>query len=231
MHRVRMASSLAVAVLAAAAAAQQPPAQGAPAKEEHVRGTIAAVQGDTVTVASPDGRTRTTLRLAERTRVSRATKADLNAIKKDGYVGVTAVEAPGGTLRALEVHVFPESARGTGEGHRPWDLKPGTTMTNATVSTLEGSAAKGASAGSSMTNATVSDVAGAAGGKKLELTYQGGKQTVIVPPGVPVVRLEPADRAAIRQGERVFAAGARQPDGSVAVDRMVVGQNGAAPPM
>jgi hypothetical protein len=231
MHRVPPAVSLVVAVLAAAAEAQQPPAHGAPAKEEHVRGTVAAVQGDTVTVASPDGRTRTTLRLAERTRVSTASKADLGAIQKNGYVGVTAVAGKGGALRALEVHVFPESARGAGEGHRPWDLKPGSTMTNAMVSTVEPSEGKGASSGSSMTNATVSDVSGAAGGTQLELTYPGGKQTVIVPPGVPVVRLEAADRSAIQDGARVFAAGARQPDGSVAVDRMVVGKGGAVPPM
>jgi len=230
MPRVRSAVSLAVLALAAAAAAQQPPAPGAAPKEEHVRGTVAAVQGDSVTVTTPDGRPQT-LRLAERTRVSTAKKADLDAVRKDGYVGVTAVEAPGGVLRALEVHVFPESARGAGEGHRPWDLKPGSTMTNAMVSSAEAAKGKGTSSGSSMTNATVSDVAGAAGGKRLELTYPGGKQTVIVPPGVPIVSLEPADRSAIASGERVFAAGSRQPDGSIAVDRMVVGKNGVKPPM
>jgi hypothetical protein len=230
MRLVRSAVSLALVVLAGSAAAQQPPAPPSPpAKEEHVRGTVASVQGDVVTITGADGRPQT-LRLAERTRLSVATKGDLSAIQKDSYVGVTAVEEPGGVLRALEVHVFPETARGAGEGHRPWDLKPGSSMTNAMVSGVEGAKAKGSS-GSSMTNATVSDVAKAAGGKKLELTYKDGKKTVIVPPDVPVVTLQPGDRAAIQAGRHLFAAGAPQGDGSLAVDRMVVGKEGVVPPM
>jgi hypothetical protein len=82
-----------------------------------------------------------------------------------------------------------------------------------------------------MTNAKVSDVSGAAGGKKLSLAYPGGEKTVLVPPGTPVVRLELADRSAIAAGQNVFAAGARQPDGSVLVERMVVGKDGVVPPM
>lgn len=231
MHPIRLAASLSLAALASAASAQQPPASGAPAapasKEEHVRGTIQSASGDAVTVRTADGRAEK-LQLAQKTRVSVASKADLEAIKKDAYVGTTAVEEPGGTLRALEVHVFPESARGAGEGHRPWDLKPGSSMTNAMVSGVESANPKG---GSSMTNATVSGLEGAAGGKKLELTYKDGKKTVIVPPHTPVVALEPADRTAIEPGQQLFAAGARQPDGSVAVDRMVVGKGGVIPPM
>ena len=226
MRQLRSVVSFAFAALAAAAAAQQPASPGA--QEDHVRGVVASVAGDTVTVRTADGRSQT-LKLADKTRVSLASKADLNAIQKNAYVGVTAVEERGGTLRALEVHVFPETARGAGEGHRPWDLRPGSSMTNARVSGVE--PANGGSAGSSMTNATVSDVAGAAGGKKLELIYKDGKQTVIVPPQAPVVALEAADRSAIRAGEHVFAAGARQGDGSVAVDRMVVGKGAVVPPM
>ncbi len=227
MRPVRSAVVLAVAALAAAASAQQP----APtAKEEHVRGTLASVSGDTLTVTGADGRAQT-LKLQDKSKVSLASKASLDAIQQGGYVGVTAVEQPGGTLRALEVHVFPESARGAGEGHRPWDLKPGSSMTNAMVSGVQASKAKGSS-GSSMTNATVSGEQGAAGGaKQLELTYKDGKKTVVVPPNVPVVRLEPADRAALHPGAHVFAAGARQPDGSLLVDRMVAGKDGTVPPM
>ena len=100
-------------------------------------------------------------------------------------------------------------------------------MTNAMVSGAEAAKAKG----SSMTNATVSSVEGAAGGKKLELTYKDGKKTVVVPPGTPVVRIEAGDRSAIQAGQSVFAAGARQADGSVSVDRMYVGKEGVVPPM
>jgi hypothetical protein len=225
MRHARIAVSLAAAALAAAAAAHSPD------EEEHVRGVVSSVSGDDVVVKSPDGRSRTTLKLGEKTRVSRASKANLDAIRQNAYVGVTAVDAGGGKLRALEVHVFPESARGSGEGHRPWDLKPGSSMTNAMVSSVEASKGKGGSSGSSMTNATVSGVSGAEGGRTLELTYKDSKKTVVVPPRTPVVTLEPADRSAIQAGDRVFAAGARQGDGSVAVDRMVVGKDGVVPPM
>ncbi len=224
MRHARLVVSFAIAALGGAALAQQP--------EQHVRGVVASVSGDAVVVKSPDGRSKTTLRLADKTRISLATKSDPNAIQQGSWVGVAAVPAPGGKLRALEVHVFPESARGAGEGHRPWDLKPGSSMTNATVSGVEASKEKGGgSAGSSMTNATVSGVSGAAGEKTLELTYKDGKQTVIVPAKTPVVALQPSDRSAIQAGDRVFAAGARQPDGSVAVDRMMVGKGGVVPPM
>ncbi|ACG72790.1 conserved hypothetical protein [Anaeromyxobacter sp. K] len=208
-----------VACLAAAVAVA---AEG----ERHVRGVVSEVAGDSVTVNGQDGRPQQ-LKLGPRSRVSSATRADLGAIAKGAYVGTTAVQAKDGTLRAVEVHVFPEAARGTGEGHRPWDLKPGSSMTNATVAGAED--AKGGQ--STMTNANVSDVSGASGGKRLELSYAGGKQTVIVPPGTPVVRIEPADRAAIAAGAHVFAAGAPQPDGTVLVDRMFVGKDGAVPPM
>jgi len=213
--------AVAVALLSVAGGAS------AATQEEHVRGTVSGVQGDVVTVKDADGRARD-LQLGEKTRVSTASRADLGAISKDAFVGTTAVEAKDGTLRAVEVHVFPEAMRGAGEGHRPWDLEPGSTMTNAKVSGME--AAKGG-ASSTMTNAKVSDVSGAQGGKKLTLTYAGGEKTVVVPPGTPVVRLEPADRSALAPGAHVFAAGARQPDGTVAVDRMVVGKDGVVPPM
>jgi hypothetical protein len=222
MRHARIAVSFAVAALAAAAGAQQP--------EQHVRGIVASVSGDRVVVKSPDGRAQTTLQLADKTFVAFAAKTDLNAIRKDAFIGTAAVPGPDGTLRALEVHVFPESARGTGEGSRPWDLKPGSSMTNAMVSGVQSDAGKG-SAGSSMTNATVSGAESAAGGKKLELTFKGEKKTVVVSPRTPVVALEPADRSAIQAGAHVFAVGPRQPDGSVAAGRVYVGKNGVVPPM
>jgi len=215
-----LAGALALCLPVAAAAAP-PPA------EEHVRGVIGAVAGDTVTVKSAQGMAQK-LKLAEGTRVSLATRADLAAIAKDEFIGTTAVEAKDGTLRAYEVHVFPEAMRGAGEGHRPWDLKPGSTMTNATVSAM-GSSKPGAP--STMTNANVSGVSAAPEGMRLTLSYPGGEKTVVVPPGTPVVRLEPADRSALAAGQHVFAAGARQPDGTVLVGRMVVGKDGVVPPM
>ncbi len=222
MRHARIAVSFAVAALAAAAGAQQP--------EQRVRGVVGSVSGDGVVVRSPDGRSQTTLKLTDETFVAHAAKSDLNAIRKNAFIGTAAVERPDGSLEALEVHVFPESARGTGEGSRPWDLKPGSSMTNAQVSSVE-SAGKGGSSGSSMTNATVSGAESAEGGKKLELTYKGEKKTLVVTPRTPVVALEPADRSAIKAGEHVFAVGPLQPDGSVAAGRVYVGKNGFVPPM
>ncbi|BDG05136.1 hypothetical protein [Anaeromyxobacter oryzae] len=217
--------SVAAAAIGLAALATSASAAGQP--EEHVRGVIGAVANDTVTVKGADGRAQK-LKLGDETRVSFATRADLGAIAKDEFVGTTAVEGSDGSLRAVEVHVFPQAMRGTGEGHRPWDLKPGSTMTNATVASVEGSKT---APPSTMTNATVSDVAGAAGGKTLTLSYAGGEKKVLVPPGTPVVRIEPADRSALAPGQHVFAAGARQPDGTVLVNRIFVGKDGVVPPM
>lgn len=193
--------------------------------ERHVRGVVSDVAGDTLIVQTQEGRTQK-LKLEQKSKVSYATRADLGAIAKGAYVGTTAVQAKDGTPRALEVHVFPESARGTGEGHRPWDLKAGSSMTNATVAGAE----DGSGAQSTMTNGNVSEVSGASAGKRLELSYAGGKQTVIVPPGTPIVRVEPADRTAITKGAHVFAAGAPQPDGTVLADRIFVGKD-VVPPM
>ncbi len=220
MARVRSLAAAALCLSAMTATAAPPP-------EEHVRGVVSAVQGDTVTVKAADGRAQR-LKLGGDTKVGFATRADLDAISKDAFVGVAATQASDGSLRALEVHVFPESMRGTGEGSHPWDLKPGSTMTNATVAGVEASKA---APPSTMTNAKVSGVAGAAGGKKLELSYAGGKKTVVVAPGTPVVRVEPADRSALAPGQHVFAAGSRQPDGTVRVGRMYVGKDGSVPPM
>lgn len=222
-----MARFESLAAVAVGLAAISTLASGAPQREEHVRGVIKTASNDALTVSDADGRPHQ-LALGEKVRVSVATRGDLNAIAKNDYVGTTAVEAKDGTLRAIEVHVFPETARGQGEGHRPWDLKPGSTMTNATVAGME--EAKPGSP-STMTNAKVSEVAGAAGGKRLTLSYPGGEKTVLVPAGTPVVRLEPADRAALVAGQHVFAAGARKQDGTVLVERMVVGTDGVVPPM
>src|SRR5439155_6677848 len=163
------------ASLLAGAATAQISSSGKPAPE-HVRGDIVAIDGNTVTVKSRSGETLK-LQLADDVRVSVAEKAELADVRDGAFIGTTAVSQPDGNLRALEVHVFPDSMRGTGEGHRPWDLKPGSTMTNATVSS--------AGSSSTMTNATVSKMAG----RKLTLKYSGGEKTVVLPPDVKVVRI------------------------------------------
>src|SRR5205807_8710739 len=153
MYRTAFIVAASVAGAAAAQLANKDPAP------ERVRGDVVSIADNTITVRSRGGETLT-LKLADDARVSLAEKADLSDVRDGSFIGTTAVPQPDGTLRAIEVHVFPDSMRGTGEGHRPWDLQPGSTMTNATVSSAKGS--------STMTNATVSKMAG----RKLTLKYR-----------------------------------------------------------
>jgi len=190
---------------------------------EHVRGDIVAIDGNTVTVKSRGGETLK-LQLADDVRVSVAEKAELADVRDGAFIGTTAVAQPDGTLRAIEVHLFPESMRGTGEGHRPWDLRPGSTMTNATVT---GVGAAGGKSPSTMTNATVAKVAG----RKLTLKYKDGEKAVVLPPDVTVVKLEPADRSQLKPGVHLFAIASRQPDGTFRAERLTIGRNGVVPPM
>jgi len=205
-----LAASLAIGGAAAAQLSSSAP--------ERVRGDVVAVSGNTITVKTREGQTMT-LKLADDARVSLAAKGDLSDVRDGTFIGTTAVPQPDGNLRAIEVHVFPDSMRGTGEGHRPWDLQPGSTMTNATVSA--------AGSSSTMTNATVSKMAG----RKLTLKYSGGEKTVVLPPDVKVVRIEPADKSRLSPGAHLFAVASRQPDGTLRADRVIVGKDGLVPPM
>jgi hypothetical protein len=228
IDRVRVCAAAALLMAAGAAHAQQPSTQQPAKPQQHVRGDVVAVAGDVLTVKTRGGQTLA-LKLPENVRVAVADKADLGSIASGTFIGTTAVAQKDGTLRAVEVHVFPESMRGTGEGHRPWDLKPGSTMTNATVSSVAGSGGKGSP--SSMTNATVSNVGEAGGGKKLTLKYPDGEKTVVVPPGTPVVKLEPGDRSRLKPGAHLFAIVTQQPDGTILAERLTVGNEGVVPPM
>jgi hypothetical protein len=190
-----------------------------------------AVSGDTMEVRTRSGQL-VQLKLPEQLRVAKVEEADASAITDGSFVGVTAVPQSGGTLRAVEVHVFPESMRGTGEGQRPSDLQTGSSMTNGTVSPMSagkpGAAKQGT--GSSMTNATVSGMSKAGGERTLQLKYQGGEQTVVVPPDTPIVRLAPGDRSLLKPGAHVFALAAEQ-DGALVAQRVMVGAGGVVPPM
>jgi hypothetical protein len=185
-----------------------------PATPEHVRGQIVSVDGSTLTVKSHDGKT-TKLTFADDIKVSVAEKGEMSDVKDGAFIGTTAVAGKDGTLRAIEVHVFPDSMRGTGEGHRPWDLRPSSTMTNATVSA------------STMTNATVSKVAR----RTLSLTYKEGEQTVVVPSNAKVVKLGPGDKSQLKPGVHLFAIASKQADGSLRAQRLTIGKDGLVPPM
>jgi hypothetical protein len=140
-------------------------------------------------------------------------QASLADIKPNSYIGVTADPQPDGTQRAIAIHIFSEAQRGTGEGHRPWDLRPGTTMTNAAVET------------------TVAGVDGQVITVKYKMGEREGQQKVIVPPTTAIVAYAPADKSELKPGAQIFIFDAtKQPDGSLQTPANNVGR-GLTPPM
>ncbi len=201
------------AVLPLAASAQAPvsPAAQPPVR---VRGVIERVDAGSLTVKDRSGEVVTMVRPADMN-VSEVIPLSLADIKPNSFIGTGAMPQPDGTQRAIEVVVFPEAARGTGEGHYPWDLMPQSTMTNATVSTL---------------SEAPSNVPG---GQKLVLKYKTGEQTVIVPAGTPVVTFKPGndDQAALMVPGAKVVVTAQVKDGKPTATRVLVGRNGFQPPM
>lgn len=176
---------------------------------QRIRGEIMALQGLELQVRARSGETLT-ITLAESYAVTAVVPLDLEAIKPGQFVGAASLPQSDGTERALEVLVFPESMRGSNEGHYRWDLQPGSMMTNATI-----------------THA----VAESTGARRLTLEYKGGSQTLVVPPGTPIVTFEPGDRAMVVAGAHIIVTAAKQPDGSLTAGRVAVGKNGLVPPM
>lgn len=174
----------------------------------HIRGTVATVEGDHVSIAASDGKT-VGLTLGDNVKVGGVAPATLADIKPGGFIGTANVAGPDGN-QALEVVVFPEALRGTGEGNYGWDLKPK----------------------SSMTNATVAQKVEGVSGPTLTLQYKGGEKKVSIPPGTPIVTIVPATAADVKPGAKVFAAGELSADGAtMTTGRLVVGENGITPPM
>jgi hypothetical protein len=199
---------------------------------EHIRGTIQSVDGQVLTVTTPTGSVR--LQLMELTRVATVVPADRDRLTDGSFLGITSVTQPDGSQRAVEVHVFPDSMRGTGEGSAAWDW-PGagggaSKMTNGTAAASK--MTNGTVSSSKMTNGTVT---GSEAGSSLTLEYKdgasGGAQTIAIPPGIPVVALEPGQRADLQPGEHVFVVAHRTADGTLAADRVLAGKNGTVPPM
>jgi hypothetical protein len=206
VHRSTLIRPLVImAVVAAsslAAIAQQPPTPS------RVRGSIEAVDGDTLAVKSRSGEDYK-LHVSADTKVAGLTKISLSDIKVGSFIGTTTVPGPDGGANAIEVHVFPESMRGTGEGSRPFDLRPNSTMTNATVA---------------------ESVAGN-DGHTLLVKYKDGEKKVVVSPDTPVVTYVPADKSELKAGAKIIAFFKKLPDGSFEATRVSVGLNGLTPPM
>jgi len=215
----------ALAVVCMLALAPLAHGQAAP---QRIRGDVAAVHGKDLDVKTSSGQV-VSMRMTDNLRVSARGPADLASIAPGSFIGTTAVAQPDGTLKAVEVHVFPESMRGTGEGHRPMESEqPGSTMTNATVTSV---APAKAAPRSTMTNATVASVAPAGSARRLTLKYKDGEQTVVVGDNVPVVTVEAGDPSMLVPGAHVVVSAARQLDGTLTTDRISVGKNGIVPPI
>jgi Cu/Ag efflux protein CusF len=190
-----------VAALAATTALAQAP------QTVRLRGVIEKIDGNTVSAKSDKG-DALTLNLADKTLVVAVVKASMADIKDGAFIGSGAMPQPDGSQKAIEVHIFPEQMRGTGEGFRPWDGAPNSTMTNGT-------------AGSAVTGVD---------GPVVTVKYKDGEKKIIVTPDVPIVRYEIADMSAVKPGVAfTIVAAVKKPDGSFDINRINVGRDGIVP--
>ena len=174
-----------------------------------VRGTIARADGQTLVVKSREG-TELKVVLTNNALVAGLAKASLSDIKPGSFVGVSGIPQPDGIQKAIEVHIFPDSMRGFGEGHRPWDLQPQSTMTNASV------------------EQTVTGV----DGQMLTLKYKDGEKKVVVSSDTQIVTFTPGDKSDLKPGVKIFIAAAdKQPDGTLLAARVYFGKDGLTPPL
>jgi hypothetical protein len=205
-------------------------------KVERLRGTIEAVETGGFTLKTRDG-TVEPIALEPDAKISWVVPANLDQIKDGVFIGTATKGEP---PVALEVVLFPEAMRGTGEGHYDWDMIPDraaggaavkSAMTNGTVTAAPLSTAPDAPlVKSAMTNGTVK-AAGGGAERTLTVGYgQGQSIQVLVPPGTPVVTFEPADATALSAGAKAFVVAARE-NGRITARRVAVGKDGLAPPM
>lgn len=179
-------------------------AQTAPLR---LRATIEQADATRITVRERSGEV-VTLALADNLVVTEVQPISMQAIQPGAFIGTAALPLPDGTLQALEVHVFPESGRGTGEGHRPFDLQPGSTMTNATIA----------------------DLVGTPQGRRLTLRYKDGEKTVLVPDGTPIITFKPGERSLLVVGAKVTIT-AELREGKPTALRVLAGRDGFVPPL
>src|SRR5947209_3842376 len=183
-----------------------------PSPTVRVRGTVEAVDGPMLTVKSRDGQTTYKVKIADNAAVRGIVKASLSDIKENSFIGVTGMPQADGSQKAVEVHIFPEAMRGTGEGHRPWDLMPNSTMTNATVAQM-------------MQTRGIQ-------GNDITLKYKDGEKKIVVVPETVIVTYVPGDKSELKPGAKIFiAAAAKKDDGTLEAAAISVGRDGITPPM
>jgi hypothetical protein len=197
-----LAALTVMTALASVSWAQQP-------QTVRIRGTIESVDGPMLMIKSREGADMK-VRMTDNVVVVGIAKSSLDDIKPNSYIGVSAMPEPDGTQKALAIHIFPEAQRGTGEGFRAWDLRPNSTMTNATVAET---------------------VAGK-DGQNIMVKYKDGEKKVVVPPDTPIVAFVTGDKAALKAGAKIIIFGAtKKDDGSLEAGRVGVGLDGITPPM
>jgi hypothetical protein len=172
-----------------------------------VRGVVDAIDAHEMQVTTRAGQ-KVTMKLAADAGATFIAPIAIDAIRPGSFIGTAAVAQPDGTLKALEIQVFPEAMRGVGEGHRPWDLGEGSSMTNGTVGDLK-----------------------VANGRYLTLTYKGGEQKVFVPENAPIITYEKATLADVKKGDHVIVTATHNADETLTATRIGVGKNGLVPPM
>lgn len=182
-------------------------AEDAPGTRIGVRGEITGVSQDALKVRANSG-DNVMINLTRDTKVRAVTLANIEDIKSGSYIGSAAVPLEDGTLKALEVHVFPPELAGSGDGHRPFDLVKGSSMTNGSVGDL-----------------VVSN------GRVLTVNYKGGQQKILVPEDVPIVNLMPADRSLLKVGVKIVTFVTQGADGTLTAQSISAGKDGVTPPM
>jgi hypothetical protein len=204
---LRFARTGALAVALALAFVAHAAAESAPTVR--IRGEATKIEGDMLSVKDRSGAAYT-VKLAPNYRVTELRKAELSEITAGKYIGVTAMPQKDGTLKAIAIHIFPDAAKGTAEGHMGWDLAPETTMTNATVD----------------------GVISAGSGPTIKLKYKDGEKTVMVTPETAIVAMGPGAPDMLKPGAKILIFGAvKAADGSLSTQGVVVGKDGLAPPM
>jgi riboflavin synthase alpha subunit len=175
-------------------AAQQP-------QQVRVRGTLESLDGTTLTVKSRDG-TEVKINLADNFTVGAMVKKELSDVAVGSYVGVAAMPQSDGSQKAIAVSIFPESARGAAEGFRPWDARPNSTMTNATVA----------------------DSIAGNDGRTLTVKYKDGEKKIVITPETQITTTVAGEKSELKPGVAVVLFGTRQPDGTITAARVTIGR-------
>jgi len=203
----RLRETLLISSLLASALMMASPSYADDAKLTRVRGAITAIEGDSLKVHSNKGEDLQ-VNLTQDTQVRGVTLAQVSEIKPGSYIGSAAVPQADGTLKALEVHVFPPQMAGTGDGHRAFDLGKDSTMTNGSVGDLVTS-----------------------NGRTITVNYKGGQKKIVIPDDVPIVNLVPGDRSLLKPGVKVVLQAQPGADGALNALSISAGENGVTPPM